>query len=163
MRLESENARLRAALKRREAADEAGGHGELFRELEKLRHEAEAREYDLNKARDERTNLMEHYEKQFKMKQAEIDSLKAAEKEKLKMEEILAKATPSKSLGDTKDKLSKAQQELKETKEKLSKEEEEVITLKKDLKSLHIQIDNKQSQHEREMKRAKLASDKVSE
>ena len=106
---------------------------------------------------------MEHYEKQFKMKQAEIDSLKAAEKEKLKMEEILAKATPSKSLGDTKDKLSKAQQELKETKEKLSKEEEEVITLKKDLKSLHIQIDNKQSQHEREMKRAKLASDKVSE
>ena len=132
-------------------------------ELEKLRHEAEAREYDLNKARDERTNLMEHYEKQFKMKQAEIDSLKAAEKEKLKMEEILAKATPSKSLGDTKDKLSKAQQELKETKEKLSKEEEEVITLKKDLKSLHIQIDNKQSQHEREMKRAKLASDKVSE
>ena len=41
----------------------------------------------------------------------------------------MAKATPSKSLGDLKEKYSKVQDELKETREKLSKEEEEVTTL----------------------------------
>ena len=61
-----------------------------------------------------------------------------------------------------KEKYSKAQEELKETKEKLSKEEEEVTTLRKELKILHKDFDAKKLQHEREMKRAKTASDKVS-
>ena len=130
-------------------------------ELERLTHDNEAKDYDLNKVRDERSNLLEHYDKIFKQKQAEIDALKASDKEKKKMEEVMAKATPSKSLGDLKEKYSKVQDELKETREKLSKEEEEVTTLKKDLKILHKDFDAKKIQHEREMKRAKTASDKV--
>ena len=130
-------------------------------ELERLTHDNEAKDYDLNKVRDERSNLLEHYDKIFKQKQAEIDALKASDKEKKKMEEVMAKATPSKSLGDLKEKYSKVQDELKETREKLSKEEEEVTTLKKDLKILHKDFDAKKIQHEREMKRAKSASDKV--
>ena len=79
------------------------------------------------------------------------------------MEEILAKATPSKSIGEMKEKLAKALKDLKETKEKLFKEEEEVSTLRKEFKSLQKELDTKLSQHEREMKRSKLASDKVSQ
>ena len=67
-----------------------------------------------------------------------------------------------KELADLTEKYSQDQQELKETKEKLHKEEEEVTTLKKELKNLHKDFDAKKAQHDREMKRSKNASDKVS-
>ena len=74
----------------------------------------------------------------------------------------MAKATPSKSLGQLKDKLSKAEEELSCVKEKLSKEEDQVADLKKELKTLQKEFDTKQAQHEREMNRSRLAQEKVS-
>ena len=105
---------------------------------------------------------MEHYEKIFKQKQAEIDSFKAMDKEKGSLGEIMAKATPSKSLGQIKEKLSKAEDELSQVREKLAKEEDQVSELKSELKVLQKEFDSKVSQHQREMNRTKLANEKVS-
>ena len=59
-------------------------------------------------------------------------------------------------------KYSQVKEDLKETTEKLIEEEEEVTTLKKELKSLQEDFDEKKVQHDREMNRSKIASDKVS-
>ena len=92
---------------------------------------------------------MEHYEKIFKQKQAEIDSFKAMDKEKGSLGEIMAKATPSKSLGQVKDKLTKAEEELAAVRDKLVKEEDKVADLKIELKNLQKEYDSKLSQHQR--------------
>ena len=92
---------------------------------------------------------MEHYEKIFKQKQAEIDSIKAIDKEKGSLGEIIAKATPSKSLGQVKDKLTKAEDELATVRDKLAKEEDKVADLKIELKNLQKEYDSKMSQHQR--------------
>ena len=129
--------------------------------MERVKADNEAKVYDLTKIREERSNLMEHYEKIFKQKQAELDSIKALDKEKGSLGEIMAKATPSKSLGQLKDKLSKAEEELAGVKEKLSKEEDQVADLKTELKTLQKEFDQRVAQHEREMNRSRLANEKV--
>ena len=134
---------------------------QLAAEMERVRADNEAKDYDLNKIRDERTNLMEHYEKIFKQKQAEIDSIKEKDKEKGSLGDIMAKATPSKSLSQVKQKLEKTEEELNSVKEKLEKEEDKVGDLKIELKTLQKEFDTKTSQYQRELKRTKLANEKV--
>ena len=134
---------------------------QLESEMERVRAENEAKEYDLNKIKEERANLMEHYEKIFKQKQAEIDSIKEKDKEKGSLGDIMAKATPSKSLSQVKKKLEKAEEDLYTVREKLAKEEDKVGELKIELKTLQKEFDEKTSQHQRELNRTKLANEKV--
>ena len=130
-------------------------------EMERIRADNDAKDYDLTKIRDERTNLMEHYEKIFKQKQAEIDSIKEKDKEKGSLGDIMAKATPSKSLSQVKQKLEKTEEELNKVQEKLEKEEDKVGDLKIELKTLQKEFDTKTSQYQRELNRTKLANEKV--
>jgi len=83
------------------------------------------------------------------------------DKEKGSLGEIMAKATPSKSLGQIKEKLAKAENELSLVREKLSKEEDQVSELKGELKVLQKEFDSKISQYQREMNRTKLANEKI--
>ena len=73
----------------------------------------------------------------------------------------MAKATPSKSLSQVKQKLEKTEEELNTVKEKLEKEEDKVGDLKIELKTLQKEFDAKTSQYKRELKRTKLANKKV--
>merc|ERR1712126_777345 len=82
-----------------------------------LQAEVEAKEYDLVKIKNECGKLMEHYEMLFKKKQAEVENLKSKESEKSSLGEIMARATPSKSTGDLKEKLFRAEEELASCKE----------------------------------------------
>ena len=133
-----------------------------FREKNQvLQAEVEAKEYDLVKIKEERDKLMEHYEMLFKKKQAEIENLKSKEREKSSLEEIMARATPSKLTGDLKEKLFRAEEELATCKEKLVKEEDLTSELKNELNSLQKQMDTKVAQYEREVNRTKLANQKV--
>ena len=80
----------------------------------------DAKDYDLNKIRNERTNLI--FLKIFKQKHAEIDSIREKDKEK---------ATPSKSLSQVKQKLEKTEEELNTVQVKLEKEVDKVGDLYK--------------------------------
>ena len=74
----------------------------------------------------------------------------------------MAKATPCKSLSQVKQKLEKTEEELNTVKEKLEKEEDKVGDLKIELKTLQKEFDAKTTQYQRELKRTKLANEKVS-
>jgi len=133
----------------------------LSEKVEVLQTNIEAKEYDLAKTKEERDKLMDHYDKIFKKKQEEIDSMKALEREKGSLGEIFSKATPSKQTGELKLKLAKTENEVTELKEKLLKEEDVVLELKSELNNLQKQMDSKTAQHEREVNRTKLANQKV--
>ena len=119
-------------------------------------------EYDLGKTKDDRDKLMEHYDKVLEKKQEELDSIKALDREKGSLGEIMAKATPSKQTGELKRKLAQSEAEVVELKEKLSKEEDKSGELKSELINLQKQMETKIAQHEREVNRTKLANQKVS-
>jgi len=134
---------------------------QLSEKVEILQADVDAKEYDLTKTKEDRDKLMEHYEMIFKKKQAELDSIKALDREKGSLGEIMAKATPSKQTGELREKLARSEAELSEFKEKLLKEEDQVSELKNELKVLQKQMDTKTAQHEREVNRTKLANQKV--
>ena len=65
--------------------------------------------------------VFHHYEMIFKKKQAKLDSIKALDREKGSLGEIMAKAT-----GELRDNLARSEADLSEFKEKLLKEEDQV-------------------------------------
>ena len=73
----------------------------------------------------------------------------------------MAKATPSKSLSQVKQKLERTEEDLSKVQEKLEKEEDKVGDLKIELKTLQKEFDTKTSQYQRELNRTKLANEKV--
>jgi len=134
---------------------------QLLEKVEMQQADVEAKEYDLTKTKEDRDKLMEHYEMIFKKKQAELDSIKASDKEKGSIGEIMARATPSKQTSELREKLTRTEADLAESKDKLLKEEDRVSELKDELKILQKQMDTKTAQHEREVNRTKLANQKV--
>jgi hypothetical protein len=81
----------------------------------------------------------------FKKKQAELDSIKALDREKGSLGEIMAKATPSKQTGELRRSL--PGMKLVESKEKSLKEEDQVSELKNEIRVLQKQMDTKTAQH----------------
>lgn len=134
---------------------------QLSEKVDILQADVDAKEYDLTKTKEDRDKLMEHYEMIFKKKQAELESIKALDREKGSLGEIMAKATPTKQTGELRNKLARSEADLSEFKEKLLKEEDQVSDLKNELKVLQKQMDTKTAQHEREVNRTKLANQKV--
>ena len=134
----------------------------LTEKVEYLQSNIDSKEYDLVKTKDDRDKLMEHYDKVLKKKQEELDSIKALDREKSSLGEIMAKATPSKQTGELKRKLAQSEAEIGELKDKLLKEEDKSGELRTELINLQKQMDTKIAQHEREVNRTKLANQKVS-
>merc|ERR1712142_505109 len=133
----------------------------LTEKVEYLQSNIDAKDYDLGKTKEERDKLMEHYDKMLKKKQEELDNIKALDREKGSLGEIMAKATPSKLTGELKSKLAKSEAEIVELREKLLKEEDKVGELNNELNNLQKQMDAKLAQHEREVNRTKLANQKL--
>jgi len=133
----------------------------LTEKIEFLQSNIDSMEYDLGKTKDDRDKLMEHYDKVLKKKQEELDSIKALDREKGSLGEIMAKATPSKQTGELKRKLAQSEAEVDELKEKLTKEEDKSGELKSELINLQKQMETKIAQYEREVNRTKLANQKV--
>lgn len=93
---------------------------------------------------------MAHYESMFKKKQAELDSIKSRNNENIKLQEVMAKATPTKN-----------NSQLKELSQRLQKFEEENTDLKSELAQLQKLQDETRATHERELRRLKKASELV--
>ena len=170
-----ELASTEARLVEERRSNKAIREGETDALLESERQLAEARE-ELAKKEGEVSDLedlIQEAKDEFIMK---LDELQEAQKEcqelkrqvaflSLDIEELLGnqqechilQQVANNRLEDKERKIEQLEQELE------TKEEEEVKTLKKELKSLQKEVDSKQNQHERELKRAKLASDKVSQ
>ena len=108
------------------------------RKVEMLQADADASNYDVAKLRKEKKELMDHYEKEFKKAQSEMDAMKA---EKLKLGETMVRATPSKKEEQLKDQLNKTEQKLKECKEKLEEDEAKICELKSELNNLQKQLE----------------------
>ena len=93
--------------------------------------------------------MMAHYETKFKGLQSDLDKERSRKTEVGKLQEAMARATPTKATN--------------ELKERLRREEEKVLELREELVALQKQSDERSALHEREMKRAKQASDRTAE
>merc|ERR550534_2200399 len=116
----------------------------LMKRNELLASEASANSYELEKTKQERSNLMAHYENKFKGLQNDLDKERSR-----KTEEVMARATPTKATN--------------ELKERLRREEEKVSELRAELGLLQKQADERSALHERELKRAKQASERTAD
>jgi len=117
--------------------------------------EAEAKDYEVTKAKEDREKLMGHYDGILKQKQLELTTEKDRRSEAAKLQEAIARATPSKK--------DRESGEIKTLKEQLEKKEEKVEELSTQLLDLQKVMDEKSVAHERESKRLKLANKKVIE
>merc|ERR1719204_3023543 len=116
----------------------------LMKRNELLASEASANSYELEKTKQERSNLMAHYENKFKGLQNDLDKERSR-----KTEEVMARATPTKATN--------------ELRERLRREEEKVSELRAELGILQKQADERSALHERELKRAKQASERTAD
>merc|ERR1719204_367007 len=116
----------------------------LMKRNELLASEASANSYELEKTKQERSNLMAHYENKFRGLQNDLDKERSR-----KTEEVMARATPTKATN--------------ELKERLRREEEKVSELRAELGILQKQADERSALHERELKRAKQASERTAD
>lgn len=160
--LEKELERVSALLEARTREDgaldllreEIGSKGEevkrLTENIEYLKATEQAKDYEIKKTKDDRDNLMAHYESMFKKKQAELESIKSRNNEGMKLQEVMAKATPTKT-----------NSQVKDLSQRLQKCEEENTELKSELAQLQKLQDESRATHEREMRRLKKASELV--
>ena len=134
---------------RSELNSKTGEIAALMKKNELLASESSANAYELEKTKQERTRLMAHYETKFKGLQSDLDKERSRKTEVGKLQEAMARATPTKATN--------------ELKERLRREEEKVLELREELVALQKQSDERSALHEREMKRAKQASDRTAE
>merc|ERR1719189_3570943 len=134
---------------RTELNSKTGEIAALMKKNELLASESSANAYELEKTKQERTRLMAHYETKFKGLQSDLDKERSRKTEVGKLQEAMARATPTKATN--------------ELKEKLRREEEKVLELRAELVTLQKQADERNALHEREVKRAKQASDRTAD
>ena len=70
--------------------------GALQEKADYLQANMDAKEYEVKKAKEDRDNLMAHYENIFKQKQQELAAEKQRSGEAVKLKEAIARATPTK-------------------------------------------------------------------
>ena len=70
--------------------------GALQEKSDYLQANMDAKEYEVKKAKDDRDNLMAHYENIFKQKQQELAAEKQRNCKAVKLKEAIARATPTK-------------------------------------------------------------------
>merc|ERR1719204_24071 len=121
----------------------------LMKRNELLASEASANSYELEKTKQERSNLMAHYENKFRGLQNDLDKERSRKTEVGKLQEVMARATPTKATN--------------ELRERLRREEEKVSELRAELGILQKQADERSALHERELKRAKQASERTAD
>merc|ERR1712241_935425 len=88
----------------------------LQEKVDFLKANADAKDYEVTKAKDERDKLMAHYDGILKQKQQELTTEKQRSAEAGKLKEAIARATPSKR--------DREAEELKKLKEQLDQKEE---------------------------------------
>lgn len=134
--------------------DEIRSKGEEIRTLtmkvEYLRTSEEAKDYEISKTKEEREKLMAHYESMLKKKQQEVDGHKNRSNESVKLQEVMARATPTKN-----------KNEVKELTSRLHRAEEDNADLRGELDKLHKLQEELKATHSRELKRVRKASDLV--
>lgn len=101
------------------------------------------------RAKQERDNLVTHYEGIFKKKQQELNSERLKNTDNIKLHEAIARATPTKN------------PEVKELTSRLHKAEEEIAELRSEVTKYQKRLEEKTAAHEREINRIRRANQLV--
>ena len=138
---------------------------EMSEKIERLQAEVAEKEYDAKRAREERENLMNHYEKLLKDK---ISELSLEKRESVKIREAMAKVTPSKKTSFEHEVLA-LREELKKKSEVIRALEAQIPSplshseekAKKENYKLQKEIVCLKESHARELEKVTKAKDKI--